>query len=516
MIKDIYLRNPYTEVIKINAIGDCDFKLRLNGNIYYTRQEVIEKINSVQKLNVNEDEIARIGRWISSICANVDLRQVSSIEEGNIFQMLNSYSDGVCSSIAQYVYSFFSLVYPEHYCNIVYGRRDGGNGHQWNAFSDSHFDQINKMPNYKDYYVGCNLAEIHADKFFYIEPLRNFVNTHNTQALYTDYFESTVPAVRIQDAEIVNPIDNLKMKLPNGSNFIFPVKSTDDVTNEANRPIYNIGVALCTFPNSVVGLVEMPLTLITIKGTGSVKIESTTYNLPDDEAAIKTLLQNTPNPGGLYSTTAIWYHDFEIITNTDGITCEFMVNRKTWLLYNRNIINYEMTTGSLSFERYTPANPLDTAILSINQKASSGWTLNYSKYFYKNKSHPIPCATIYNDEKIISYLADSENKRPLSQFTNAHVKDAVVQFTAGSNVIDQCFSALLNPRVGTFASTLELSFDSVDGSFVYYTLDGSVPSSSKTLYTAPFTISATTTVKWINIRTDYADSHINSRVITKT
>lgn len=175
-----------------------------------------------------------------------------------------------------------------------------------------------------------------------------------------------------------------------------------------------------------------------------------------------------------------------------------------------------MYSGSLTFERAVTARPIDTAILSVNKGEAGGWTLNNVDVFTGNKSFKIPISGEYWDEKLINYTANAEGKKPIRQYQYCTTKNKVYTFTAGDCVTEQCFAALLYPREETFADTLELSFTSVDGSSTYYTVDGSTPDATKTLYSAPFTISATTTVKWINIRESYANSHVNTRVITKS
>ena len=73
----------------------------------------------------------------------------------------------------------------------------------------------------------------------------------------------------------------------------------------------------------------------------------------------------------------------------------------------------------------------------------------------------------------------------------------------------------LFPDIDNFTSSVELSFITQDGSAIYYTLDGSVPSILKTKYTAPFIINSTTIIKWINILSPYTSSNIMTRTITK-
>ena len=72
----------------------------------------------------------------------------------------------------------------------------------------------------------------------------------------------------------------------------------------------------------------------------------------------------------------------------------------------------------------------------------------------------------------------------------------------------------ISPAGGTYtaAQTVTLS-DSTTGASIYYTLDGSTPTNTSTLYSKPFTVSATTTVNAIA-----ADppSYLNSSVATAT
>ncbi len=59
----------------------------------------------------------------------------------------------------------------------------------------------------------------------------------------------------------------------------------------------------------------------------------------------------------------------------------------------------------------------------------------------------------------------------------------------------------ISPGSGSYTSAQTISLTSDPGVNIYYTVDGSTPNSSKTLYTAPFMVSSSTTVKAIAIRT---------------
>ena len=65
-----------------------------------------------------------------------------------------------------------------------------------------------------------------------------------------------------------------------------------------------------------------------------------------------------------------------------------------------------------------------------------------------------------------------------------------------------------------FTDTTQVSMSAESGASIYYTLDGSTPTSASTLYSAPITLSDTTTVKAIAVK-DGVSSSVTSRTYSK-
>ena len=68
---------------------------------------------------------------------------------------------------------------------------------------------------------------------------------------------------------------------------------------------------------------------------------------------------------------------------------------------------------------------------------------------------------------------------------------------------------IITPNGGNIFNTQEITLNcATEGAFVYYTIDGTEPSANSTLYTQPFTLSESATVKAIAMKEDYNDSKV--------
>src|ERR1700719_871022 len=85
----------------------------------------------------------------------------------------------------------------------------------------------------------------------------------------------------------------------------------------------------------------------------------------------------------------------------------------------------------------------------------------------------------------------------------------IISWTYSSNGSTQPPAATpaISPATGTFTSSQTVTIaDATAGSTIYYTLDGSPASTSSTLYSNPFTVSTTTTVKAIATASGFSQS----------
>ena len=81
-----------------------------------------------------------------------------------------------------------------------------------------------------------------------------------------------------------------------------------------------------------------------------------------------------------------------------------------------------------------------------------------------------------------------------------------------SHVVDM---PVIAPNSGTMYEPTSVTITcATDSAQIYYTTDGTTPTAQSTLYTAPFTVSATTTVKAIAVKTGFSNSNVNTATYT--
>lgn len=88
-----------------------------------------------------------------------------------------------------------------------------------------------------------------------------------------------------------------------------------------------------------------------------------------------------------------------------------------------------------------------------------------------------------------------------------------IRFPMEAPTPGQVTAPVFSPVDGSFTTTVDVSMTSATaGAAIYYTTDGSTPTSASTLYTVPVTIGATTTFKAIAIKTGLGDSTVTTKV----
>ena len=90
-----------------------------------------------------------------------------------------------------------------------------------------------------------------------------------------------------------------------------------------------------------------------------------------------------------------------------------------------------------------------------------------------------------------------------------------LSITDFAGTVSTAATPTFTPAAGSFIDPISVTISTAtEGASVYYTTDGSAPTASSTLYTDPFTVSTTTTVKAIAIKEGMSDSPVASITYT--
>jgi hypothetical protein len=138
--------------------------------------------------------------------------------------------------------------------------------------------------------------------------------------------------------------------------------------------------------------------------------------------------------------------------------------------------------------------------------ATSGATIFYTL----DGSQPTTSSTKYAGSFTVSSTTTVKAMATAPNFLQSATATSVITISQS-----QTSTPLISPSTGTYSSPQTVNItDATSGSTIYYTLDGSQPTTSSTQYTSAFTVSSTTTVKAIATAPNFTQSNAASSVIT--
>lgn len=89
-----------------------------------------------------------------------------------------------------------------------------------------------------------------------------------------------------------------------------------------------------------------------------------------------------------------------------------------------------------------------------------------------------------------------------------------VTVSSGGSVTPTCATPTFSPVAGAVVSGTEVTISSTEGATIYYTTNGTTPTTSSSVYSAPIEITAATTIKAFATKTDYNNSEVATAAYT--
>jgi hypothetical protein len=235
-----------------------------------------------------------------------------------------------------------------------------------------------------------------------------------------------------------------------------------------------------------------------------------------DSTALQELTGITPEGEGFWNTTAYWNGNVYVWAEK-GSPMLFQISD--------GVLN---TTPSSESSGVTSAFPSPSFSISSNGTQDGiAWAVRTDQF---NTDGP---AVLYawnaNDLTTPIYESDTNSQRdsagPANKFSIPVVTDGKV-YVAANGEIDvysllngaaQAAAPTITPDGGTFSASQVVSLSTATGSAsIYYTLDGSTPTTASTSYTAPITIKTDTTLNAIAAAPSYIQSTVSSATFTFT
>jgi len=176
----------------------------------------------------------------------------------------------------------------------------------------------------------------------------------------------------------------------------------------------------------------------------------------------------------------------------------------------QDILNWTLSSSVGGSAAATPtfspgAGTYTTAQTVTISDTTSGATI----YYTTNGTTPTTSSTKYTAPITVSSSETIQAIAVATGFTQSAVGSAA--YTIAPPAATPTFS----PAAGTYASAQTVTIsDATPGSTIYYTTNGTTPTTSSTVYTAPFTVSTSETVRAIAVASGFTQSAVGSAAYT--
>jgi hypothetical protein len=227
--------------------------------------------------------------------------------------------------------------------------------------------------------------------------------------------------------------------------------------------------------------------------------------------AVQDITNALGSDSGLWSTPAYWNGNVYMWAENDALKMF-------------PITNGVLATSASAQSSASSAFPGATPVVSSNGTQNGiVWALETDAY----NSNGSEILYAFNANNVAQELYDSnqnsnrDNPGPAIKFTVPVITNGKVYVGAGYQVdvygllngAPQAAAPVISPAGGTFNGAQQVTItDTVSGASIYYTTDGSTPTTGSTKYTAPFQLSTDTTVQAIASASGYLQSAVSSAI----
>jgi len=270
------------------------------------------------------------------------------------------------------------------------------------------------------------------------------------------------------------------------------VKGTDDVVdnflgdlNSWDSNISDLNIASMPVANPVAGIYNTPINVILSTTTSDANIF---YTLDGTSPTSTNTKYTGPIPVAISTT-------LKAIAISDGMINSSILTAVYTIIPPDQVA---MPTASPDGGNYSSAQTVTLASTTINAEiyyTTNGNTPTTGDTLYNGVGVPINSSTTLKAIAVKTGMIDSD----------VMVEDYII------NIVVQLSKPTATPDSGSYSNFVDVNLSASSGATIYYTLDGTIPTTGSYTYGLPIHLVSNTNLKAIAVKTGYLDSDIMSK-----
>jgi hypothetical protein len=167
-------------------------------------------------------------------------------------------------------------------------------------------------------------------------------------------------------------------------------------------------------------------------------------------------------------------------------------------------VNLVVTPAKAATPRFSPQSGTYTSSQSVSiTDATSGAAI----YYTTNGTTPMTSSSLYSGPITVASTETLKAMAVASGYSNSAMATATFTIAATAPVF--------SPKAGTYTSAQSVSItDATSGAAIYYTTDGTTPTTSSSLYSGPITVASTETLRAMAVASGYSNSVVATATFT--